>query len=181
MTVNGYEANRSLIKATKTVLRRRGLLKSGFELKGTQAALNLKEEVHKSLSNIDHHVYSTTFDKRTYPEYVADHKERLYNFMARVVIGGIPLDKETSRIALVVDKSKNKAGIREFNQYIENSLEGVIGLGVPLDITHSDSCENYGLQIVDLYSWGIFRKYESNDLDWLETYKHIVNADELIV
>lgn len=180
MTVSGYETNRALIKATKTVLRRRGLLKSGFELKGSKAMMGLKQDVHDGLSKIESHIYATTFDKHAHQRLVPGRRERVYNFVARTAISKIPIDKETNRISLIVDKSKSKKGVKEFNQYIEDSLEGVIKPGVPLDIAHNDSCRDIGLQIVDLYSWGIFRKYESNDTIWFNTYKHIVAADEFI-
>ncbi len=40
-----------------------------------------------------------------------------------------------------------------------------------LYIYHWSSQEHRGLQAVDLFSWGIFRKYERSDEDWYSSYK----------
>lgn len=73
---------------------------------------------------------------------------------------------------MVVDKSKNKAEIEDFNQYLVNKLEGKLPLNVALNIYHENSKASAGLQAVDSFCWGIFRKYEHNDIEW---YQHFVN------
>ena len=37
---------------------------------------------------------------------------------------------------------------------------------------------NYGLQISDLFCWGIFQKYEKQNLDWFNVYKDKIRFDE---
>ena len=56
--------------------------------------------------------------------------------------------------------SKNKDEIADFNQHLANQLEALLPLAVPLNIYHERSHENAGLQAVDLFCWGVFRKYE---------------------
>ena len=54
--------------------------------------------------------------------------------------------------------------------YIKKALQGRIDPKVPLEIFHHSSHENYGLQAVDLFCWGIFRKYEKKDREWFDIF-----------
>ena len=49
-------------------------------------------------------------------------------------------------------------------------MEALLPLNIPLNIYHERSHENAGLQAVDLFCWGIFRKYENNDMEWYKVY-----------
>ncbi len=73
-------------------------------------------------------------------------------------------------MTLVVDRSKNKDEMADFNQYLGNQLDAMLPLDVPLRISHEHSHENAGLQAVDLFCWGVFRKYEHTDLAWYWEY-----------
>lgn len=73
---------------------------------------------------------------------------------------------------LVVDKCKNKQEIEDFNQYLVNQLEAKLPLNIPLRISHEDSKTNTGLQAVDAFCWGIYRKYEHGDIEW---YQHFAD------
>ena len=75
------------------------------------------------------------------------------------------------RIELVIDKSKSIPEIADFNKYIRRQLEAKLDPKVPLDIYHWNSEENGGVQAADLFSWGIFRKYEKKDTKWYEIFK----------
>ncbi|WP_347275663.1 hypothetical protein [Candidatus Kuenenia sp.] len=50
---------------------------------------------------------------------------------------------------------------------------------LPLDIYHWTSHENMGLQAVDTFSWGIFRKYEKKDYEWFSVFKGNVRHDTI--
>jgi hypothetical protein len=49
---------------------------------------------------------------------------------------------------------------------------------IPLDIKHENSCRYNGLQAVDLFSWGIFRKYENKDIEWFRIFQEKVAYEE---
>ena len=72
------------------------------------------------------------------------------------------LSKVQRNVELIVDRCKNKEEVRDFNQYLVNQLEALLPLNIDLNISHLTSQESTGLQAVDLFSWGIFRKYENN-------------------
>ena len=115
-------------------------------------------------------IYALTLNKRRLYEKLSKDKERVYNYIARLVMDKIPFEKAITRVELIVDKSKSKPEIQEFNSYIMRALKGRLDPKVPLDIYHYLSHENAGLQAADMFCWGIFRKYEKNDSEWLEIY-----------
>lgn len=50
-------------------------------------------------------------------------------------------------------------------------------MNTDLNISHLTSQESAGLQAVDLFSWGIFRKYENNDMEWYRVYRDKVGFE----
>jgi hypothetical protein len=71
--------------------------------------------------------------------------------------------------------------MRAFDNFILLQLKGKIDPSVPLGISHLDSCANYCLQAVDLFCWGIFRKYETNDTVWYDAFKDKIKYENLAV
>lgn len=97
-------------------------------------------------------------------------KKKLYNFLARILLQQVDLTAPGNAVTLVIDKSKNKDEIADFNEYVANQLDALLPLEVPLNIYHERSHENTGLQAVDLFCWGIFRKYEHRDYRWYREF-----------
>ena len=97
-------------------------------------------------------------------------KKKLYNFLARFLMEKLNLSNVQRNAELIVDRCKNKQEVRDFNQYLINQLEALLPLNTDLNILHLTSQESTGLQAVDLFSWGIFRKYENNDVEWYKVY-----------
>ena len=60
-------------------------------------------------------------------------------------------------------------------------LKGKIDPAVPLNISHLDSHASYCLQVVDLFCWGLFRKYEAKDTAWYEVFKDKIKYENLAV
>jgi hypothetical protein len=42
------------------------------------------------------------------------------------------------------------------------------------ELYHERSHDNQGLQAVDLFCWGIFRKYETGDAEWYDMYRDAI-------
>ena len=172
LALSSYESNRKLIKAVKMTLRRKTSKKEGKnELKGINTTLDVKKYFYKQVKNIRFSIYSITLNKKRIFEELTRSKERVYNFIARQVLDEIPFEKANHiRIELIIDKSKSKPEIEEFNSYIKGNLEGRIEPKTPLDIYHWKSHENYGLQACDLFCWGIFQKYERKRMEWHDIF-----------
>ena len=82
-------------------------------------------------------------------------KQKLYNFLARFILEKVHFPEDASRVGLVVDRSKNREEIRDFNQYVANQLQALLPLNTRLDIDHLGSHESSGLQAVDMFCWGV--------------------------
>jgi hypothetical protein len=148
-----------------------------YELKGSSTPIEVKRYFWKQIEHCDFAIYAVTLNKKRVYKYLTRKKERIYNFIARQVIDRIPFEK-ASRIQIVVDKSKAKKEIIEFDSYIFCQLEGRINPRTPININHSSSVEDYVLQAVDLFAWGVFRKYERNDKEWYKLFYDKISCDE---
>ena len=184
LAVSCQDANRKLIKAAKITLRRK-LNHSKYqkriaqELKGTGTTIDIKKYFYSKAKDIRFGVYSVTLNKKKVYERLTKEKSRVYNYISRKVLDKIPFEKNNGdRVQLILDRSMAKPEIAEFNSYIRRQLEGRIPPDTPLDIYHWLSHENYGLQIADLFCWGIFQKYERNNAEWFDVYKSKVILDE---
>ncbi len=176
LAVQGIESNRKLIKTVKIVLRRklnpRGKRRRIIqELKGTDTTMPIKKYLYLQLKGINFGLYSVSLNKRRVYEYLLREKSKIYNFIARQVLDKIPFENNSAeRTEFIIDKSKSKPEIREFNSYIRNQLEGRLDPKTTLDIYHRNSQEAPGLQIVDLFCWGIFQKYERGKTEWYDVF-----------
>lgn len=169
--------NRRLIKAVKTTLRRKFKIRPE-ELKGSKCPIKIKQYFYKQTKNIKFSVYSITLNKIRVYKRLAKDKERVYNYVARLVLDQILFNNANLRVEIIVDKSKTKKNIQEFNQYIIRQIKSKFDPKVPLDIYHYDSKEALGLQAVDMFCWGIFRKYERKDYEWYNIFKEKITYDE---
>lgn len=149
------------------------------EIKATNTTIEIKKYFYKQAKDLSFGLFSITLNKRRVYEELTRKKNHIYNYIARQVIDKIPLEKATTRVQLILDKSKAKPEIENFNQYIVRQLQGRLNPRVPLDIYHWRSCESGGLQAVDLFCWGIFRTYEKNDFNWFKVYKDKIRLNEV--
>ena len=142
MALSCHDANRQLIKAVRTTLRRKlnyskNKKRQIQELKGTGTTLEIKNYFFKKIENIKFGIYSITLNKKRVFNQLTKDKSRVYNYIARKVLDAIPFEKNNNdRIELVIDKSMAKPEIIEFNSYIRRQLEGRLPPSVPLDIYH---------------------------------------------
>ena len=173
------ENNRKIIKAAKITLRRKFKKKQqAEELKGSKCPLDVKKYFYGQIKNVDFSLYAITLNKIRVYEKLRKDKERVYNFIARLVLDKIILGGAALKVEIIVDKSKTKQNIFEFNQYILREIKSKFNPDVPLNVYHLDSKQNLGLQAADLFCWGIFRKYEKKDIFWYEAFKEKIIFDE---
>ena len=173
------ENNRKLTKAVRITLRRKfNAKKQVEELKGSKCPLAIKKYFYQKVQDVRFALYSITLNKIRVYERLRKDKERVYNFVVRQVLDQIPFNNANLRVEIIIDKSKTKKNIFEFNQYILRQIKSKFDPKVPLDIYHYDSKQNLGLQAVDLFCWGIFRKYENNDNEWRDVFKDNIVYDK---
>ena len=143
------------------------------ELKGTQTTITVKRYFYSQCPDDGWRIYTIALNKKRVNDNLqsAAGKKKLYNFLARILLQQVDLTAPGNAVTLVIDKSKNKDEIADFNNYVANQLEALLPLEVPLNIYHERSHENAGLQAVDLFCWGIFRKYEQRDNQWYREFR----------
>ncbi|VAV85862.1 hypothetical protein MNBD_DELTA01-917 [hydrothermal vent metagenome] len=178
LAVKGVENNRALLKAVKKTVRSK-LPRKQVELKGTKDSIRAKKYFYEQVSAIPFGIYSISLNKRRVYDDLAKQKDKVYNFVAKNVLDRIPVEDASARVEVIIDKSKSKKEIMEFNKYIISNVRGRIDPQVPLDIYHRRSHENKGLQAVDSFSWGLFRKYERKDREWYDIFKGKVKYDSV--
>lgn len=179
LLVRGVEHNRGILSAVKQTIRRKLPKREGAELKGARTSLEVKQYFYRLVQGIPFEIFAITLNKRRVYQDLQANKDRLYNFIARLVLDRVPLADATTRITLTMDKCKNTAEIAHFNRYIEKQVQGRIDPRIPLDIAHPSSHEQRGLQAVDLFSWGIFRFYERRDEVWRRLFAEKICFDEV--
>jgi len=180
LAIRGLENNRLLIKAVKKTLARKLNRRKPVvsELKGARTVFEIKRYFYGQIEDLKFGVYSLTLNKKRVFERLTINKERVYNYISRLVLDKIPIEKAQEQVILILDKSKSPKEVREFNQYVLRQLAGRLDPKVPLDIKHENSCHYHGLQAVDLFSWGVFRKYEKKDTVWFDVYKEKMAYEE---
>ena len=177
LALSSQEANRQLIKAVKVVIRRKlnppkHRSRMVDELKGSSSIVQIKKYFYKKVKDIKFGIYSITLNKKKVYDKLATNKPRVYNYIARRVLDRIPFEmNHNDRVELILDKSMAKPEVEEFNSYIRRNLEGRLSPHIPLDIYHWLSHETPGLQAADMFCWGIFQKYERDNIEWLDMYK----------
>lgn len=178
LAIEGIDGNRKIIGAVKKTLRRKFKRRRPVELKGVRTSIEIKQYFYNLVRPVQFSLYALTLNKRRVYDELAANKDRVYNFIARKVLDQIPFEVVRTRIQLYIDRSKSKKEIMEFNSYLERQLKGRVDPRVPLHVDHVTSFENSGLQAIDLFAWGIYRKYEKEDLTWYEIFKEKVRYDE---
>ncbi len=167
---------RTAIKRTiKNKINVKKKKKQLHELKGAKTGTSTKKYFFKNIKRDDWAIYTLVLNKKRVNEDLRTKrgKKKLYNFLSRILIEKIDykLKQEKEKVELIVDKSKNSEEIKDFNQYLENQLHALLPLEVPLNIYHLESFNSKELQAVDLFCWGIFRKYEKDDPEWYNLFK----------
>lgn len=182
LAIKSQENNRALINAVKHTLKRKLHIKKlqrkvCCELKGSKVSLEIKKHFYGKISKLDFKIYALTLNKKRVYQNLINDKERIYNYVARLVLDHIDFNHVETRVMFVLDKSKGKPEIAEFNSYIFRQIKGKLNPKIPLDITHRLSHEMLGLQAIDLFAWGIFRKCEKRDFVWFNVFKKKVVYD----
>lgn len=175
------KVRQAIKKTLRNKINNKNTKRISKELKGTGTTIEIKKYFYKNLPDDELSIYSVTLNKERVEEHLKtkDGKKKLYNFLANFIIKKTPLHKaDNTNVNLVLDKCKNKAEIKDFNQYIENQLEANLPLDTRLNITHESSEENLCLQAVDLFCWGIYRKYTYNDKEWYDCFKEKIKYDK---
>lgn len=176
-------AQKSIVQAIRRTVKnkinvRKKRIGKPCELKGTNTTLAQKDYFYRHIKSSDWALYAMVLNKRRLVREGISHS-KIYNFLSRHIIEKLPLSDVTVNVRLVVDKSKNVADVFEFNHYIRSYVEGALPLRTGFTVEHLDSCEDACLQAVDLFCWGIARKYKNNDTEWYDEFKGKIEFEDM--
>lgn len=180
LLVKGESNNRLLINAVKKTIKRklnpknkrRRIVK---ELKGTKINADIKKYFYSLVENIEFEIYSVIVKKDGFNTRKSN-QSRLYNYISSRVLNGIQFNEANTSVNLIVDKSKTRPGIRQFNNYIKTALEGKMKPSIPFHIHHIESHTSHGLQAIDVFCHGIFEKYERGVDVWYCAFNNKIKA-----
>lgn len=183
LSVNGTDNNRRLINTVKRTIRKK-LKPSGgparLELKASKAAPAVIEYFLGKLAGLEIRAYTLTLNKKRLFASLTRDKSRIYNYIARLVVDRVAIEPELDCVEFIIDRSKGKKEIHEFDEYVKKQLQGRIDPErTRFIIKHEDSCLAHGLQAVDSISWAVFRKYERKDNRWLGIIKNVLEYESL--
>jgi len=149
------------------------------ELKGSKTDLDTKQYFYRQAVDAKFTLYTLIVNKAKTFQSMREKPERLYTVVARELIEHCPLPAEQGKIVLTLDRRIAAKEIQAFNQSLLVQIQKRLPVNVPFEIFHQHSFENRGLQAVDLFSWGIFRKYERGDESWYAAFKDRLAFEEV--
>ncbi|MBN2754019.1 MAG: DUF3800 domain-containing protein [Candidatus Goldbacteria bacterium] len=183
LSVIGVDNNRKLINTVKRTIKKKVNIRKPSritELKASNAPKEVVEYFLRKLNDIEIRVYSLTLNKKRLYSHLSQDKDRVYNYIARLVVDKVELKEGLGCLEFIVDKSKNKKEIGDFDSYIKRQMQGRVDPEkTRLIIKHEDSCVVQGLQAADAISWAIFRKYERKDGYWIRIIKSIICYEDM--
>lgn len=125
----------------------------------------------KNLSNV---IVVYLNKKKVYTK-LQDEKSVLYNYVTNILLDRvctkklIPIDE---KITLVASRRETNRFLNQnFTAYLKTQVKNNHKLDIDIEI--KSPTQEKGLQVVDMLSWSIFRKYEHGD----ESYYNIIKPD----
>jgi hypothetical protein len=167
--------------ARKVNRGKKGRNRPAQELKGASTSIQVKRYFYDLVKHQQFGIYAMTLDKKHVTQELCStpaSKERLYNYVARQVVDKIPFEHATASVEIIVDRSKGKIGIADFDSFIVQQLHGRLHPSISLRIRHQYSHSDHGLSAADLFCWGIFRSRERGDSAWRDMYAEKILLDE---
>jgi hypothetical protein len=185
LVCDSLQSKKAIKKAVSRTIKnkikgKRKIDKTFKELKGTNTSAAVKAYFYRQIQSDGWGLYTVILNKRrVYSQFhPSTGQSKLYNFLSGFIIQQLPLNHVQTNVHLIVDKSKNRAEIRDFNQYLQNYIEGQLPLNTGLTIEHLGSHEDPGLQAVDLFCWGIARKYNLQDTQWYDQFAEKIRFED---
>lgn len=153
--------------------------KDYLELKGTNTIIDVKKYFWKQIKDQEFEKYSLIVDKNTVHERLRKNRDRFYNYLSRLIIEKVKFKGVNSITNIIIDRSKSRKEVVEFNKYLLIQLSYNTSRTSRFNLEHVHSADNKWLQAVDLFCWGIHRKYEYEDIEWYNVFKDKIKYEEL--
>lgn len=182
LVIHSNEVNKKILKMVeRTIKEKINRNKKGknivLEFKGSNTDIGVKKYFYRHIKDDHFEIFTLILNKARVAQYLREKKEKLYNYVSRLLLEKCYFHKAEDRVILTVDKRKNKEDIKDFNSYLFNELRALIPLKIPFEQYHEASYAHKGLQAVDVFCWGIYRKYERGDSEWYNYFVTKINKE----
>lgn len=179
------DSNENALRAIKKTLKSK-VSKNTNELKGSALALPIKKYFLSQMRKCSNWYLSAAIaDKKTW---LRNHnannhyelkKKVLYDEIAKRVFSQLTDIDSATHIDIVIDRSKNKDEVSEFDAAVIAAVRDRINKNAYLSIRHRNSQEELGLQAVDVFCSGFGRKYEKNDISWYTEFSDKIMSETI--
>lgn len=149
------------------------------ELKATNTTFAVKQHFYRQVEKIPFRLHAVILDKTRFGNHLQFNHNRIYRFITHLVIKSLPLEAAMSRALFVLDQRMGGAAVQEFNKLLRLQIESQLPPQVALFIDHRNSNAMRPLQAVDLFSWGIYRKYEAGDTEWYDVFREKIKFERI--
>lgn len=141
-------------------LRKTLSLSSNFEFKFSKTHKKIKQKFFTELLKYQFKIRAIVVDKKQIgATYLRVNRILFYNFIIKLVL---KYDTDAiTKATLIVDLSKGKREIRQFNKYITKELGNIH------KIKHLRSHSDNMIQVADMISGAIYRKFATGDKTYL--------------
>jgi len=184
LAIKGDENRKKLAKAVSRTLRKKlnpkNKSKAPQELKGMDTSLTVKRYFLKQTESIDFKLYAVVIPKRKLFFKLAEDKAKIYDLITHKLLEHVPFNEAQQKVTLVLDRSKDKRTVQEFNESTSTHLKKRLDQKVPFKIYHYNSQNVHELQAVDLFAWGIFRKHEKQDVAWYKLFSKRIHIEQIL-
>lgn len=179
------DANDNTMRAVRKTLKSK-VSKNTGELKGSFLALPIKKYFLTQMRKCSGWYLSAAIaDKKSWlRNHHANHnhelkKKVLYDEIAKRVFSQLSDIDTANYIDIVIDRSKNKDEISEFDAAVVAAIKTRINQRAKLTIRHRGSHEELGLQAVDVFCSGFGKKYEKNDVTWYSEFSDKIATETI--
>lgn len=179
------DANTNTLRSVKNTLKNK-VSKNTHELKGNALAFPIKKYFLSQMRKCSNWYLSAAIaDKKTWVRnhYANNHhelkKKVLYDEIAKRVFSQLTDIDKANYIDIVIDRSKNKDEIGEFDTAVITAIRDRINKEAKLNIRHRNSQEELGLQAMDVFCHGLGRKYEKNDITWYSEFSDKIMSETI--
>lgn len=159
-----------------TVKRKFTRSKQISELKGVYTTIGVKKYFYNLIKEDDIKIFSLVFDKQEFLHDILRDKNRFYDKVFLMLIEKILNNSQIDKVRIFLDKSKKKHNISRFNKAVMDRFL----ICNSIVITHDNSRLIRNLQVCDLFSNGIFQKYENGKNEWFEVFESKVVLEEKV-
>jgi hypothetical protein len=131
----------------------------------------VKQYFWRQVRGVPFDLYAVALNKESVSAKLQRQKDRLYGYVAALVVDSIPFNQATAPVHVEIDRRLRQRNQTEFNEHLQRQIQERIPPNIPIFIRHMASEESKGIQAADLFCWGIFRCFrQPPDRAWYDVF-----------